>query len=528
MNDRLIAAFDDCLLALEQGSSLEECLQHYPDLAEELRPQLQMVIQAQAEMSSIQPPPGLQKASRVQFLLQAEKMLSGSPAQADAPENANLPGRGSLLAQTSSQEQTRHLPPGSNGRGTATVHKGQQPARWVGPAPWSGFLTWLLHPLTSKAVGVFAVLAIVILAGVGVLQVSAQSLPGTPFYGIKLIVEDTQLALSPSAESRARLEDKFSEQHYQDARQVTERGWNVSLEFGGILETIDGERWSVGGITVIVPARAAVKGNPAIGLYVSVRGAAQPDRTVLASQVTVEGILFQGRVNQIDSGFWRIDDRNVFIGEDTHIEGSPNPGDLVEVSAMQLSDSNLVAETIRTVSHGEDGQDSGHKGGSQEDGGGNLEPTGLPGGDDHPGRTPEPTHLSGGNDNSGKTPEPGNTPSLQDGSGPMPTETPHGGGSGKPVEPTQSPQPTQAQEPTHTPNTGSKNTNPTSPAPRDVKFQGQVQSINGSTWLIAGQTVQVNASTAVEGSPKVGDNVEVEANVQPDGSLIATRIRVKN
>jgi hypothetical protein len=61
-----------------------------------------------------------------------------------------------------------------------------------------------------------------------------------------------------------------------------------------------------------------------------------------------------------------------------------------------------------------------------------------------------------------------------------------------------------------------------------VRFQGVVDAISGNTWVVAGQSVQVDAGTTIEKSPKVGDNVEVEANVQPDGSLLATRIRGKN
>ena len=57
MNDTLIAALDDCLTALEHGADLEECLRRYPDLAEQLRPELEAVQIAQAHIATIQPSP---------------------------------------------------------------------------------------------------------------------------------------------------------------------------------------------------------------------------------------------------------------------------------------------------------------------------------------------------------------------------------------------------------------------------------------------------------------------------------------
>jgi hypothetical protein len=528
MNDKLIAAFEICLAELEQGSDLEECLQRYPDLAETLRPQLQTLLRTKGLVNAIQPPPGAQEASRAQFLLQAEKRLSSRPAIASA------------LPSTGMSRPVQRPGASRNGRGTTVIHPSRP------STPKASFLTWLLHPMTNKFATVFAALAMVILAGAGVLQVSAESLPGTPFYGVKRLVENTQLVLSATGESRARLEGHFSEQHYQEARQVTERGWNVPLEFGGILDAMEGGRWSVDGITVVVLPGAEVKGNPAIGLYVDVHGTAQPDRTVLASQVTVEGVLFQGRVDQIETGFWRVEGRTLFMGDDTHKDDHLAIGDQVEVSAWQLADGGLLAERIRLIAPKEVEPDSGPAEDAQKAGGGKSESTSLPSGDDngaktaepthlsgvddHGGQTPEPTHLSGGNqDDGGKTPEPTQAPSANEGGGgAVSTETPHSGGSGKTVEPSRPPQPTQPPAPTHTPNSGGSPANPSSTTPRDVKFQGVVQSINGSTWVVAGQSVQVDAGTAIEKSPKVGDNVEVEATVQPDGSLLATRIRVKN
>jgi Domain of unknown function (DUF5666) len=63
---------------------------------------------------------------------------------------------------------------------------------------------------------------------------------------------------------------------------------------------------------------------------------------------------------------------------------------------------------------------------------------------------------------------------------------------------------------------------------QEVEFQGAVQAIGATSWTIAGQVVTVNAATRIDGSPAVGDNVEVKANKAADGSLTATRIQAED
>ena len=196
MDDDLMKAFEIGVADLERGASLEEAVQRHPELAEELRPLLQTLARTQSVLSSIQPLAGSQAASRARFLQQAEKKLSGHEAPANAPFQAEGP-----------------LPPGSLTQASKNGHGRMPVSASRPPAPRGGFLRQLLPPLTSRAAVVFAAVAIVILAGAGVVNASTQSLPGTPLYGIKQVVENTQLVMSPSEESRARLEGEFDEQH---------------------------------------------------------------------------------------------------------------------------------------------------------------------------------------------------------------------------------------------------------------------------------------------------------------------------
>jgi hypothetical protein len=57
------------------------------------------------------------------------------------------------------------------------------------------------------------------------------------------------------------------------------------------------------------------------------------------------------------------------------------------------------------------------------------------------------------------------------------------------------------------------------------EFTGTVMAIGDASWTIGETLVLVNASTAIEDDPGVGDLVEVRADRAPDGTLTATRIR---
>lgn len=106
--------------------------------------------------------------------------------------------------------------------------------------------------------------------------------------------------------------------------------------------------------------------------------------------------------------------------------------------------------------------------------------------------------------------------------------------------PTLVPSPTPAPAPIRTP-TPSAVTTP-SPVPEEIRtptpaptptrgeegeeenWEGILQAISGSIWIIDGRAVQVTANTEIRGNPRVGDRVKVRAQRQPDGTLIAERI----
>jgi len=58
----------------------------------------------------------------------------------------------------------------------------------------------------------------------------------------------------------------------------------------------------------------------------------------------------------------------------------------------------------------------------------------------------------------------------------------------------------------------------------DLKFVGIVESIEGETWVISGETFQIDPSTEIDEGITIGDAVEVYLFLTPDGSTIVREI----
>ena len=57
-----------------------------------------------------------------------------------------------------------------------------------------------------------------------------------------------------------------------------------------------------------------------------------------------------------------------------------------------------------------------------------------------------------------------------------------------------------------------------------VEFTGVIESIDGNTWVVNGQTITVDPAIVQAGTYVVGDTVKIEASVAEDGSIVVTRI----
>jgi hypothetical protein len=76
------------------------------------------------------------------------------------------------------------------------------------------------------------------------------------------------------------------------------------------------------------------------------------------------------------------------------------------------------------------------------------------------------------------------------------------------------PTPTPATPPTDSPEHGD-----------EWKFEGPVQAIGSTAWVVAGQTLLVTPETEIDGALQVGDTAKVKAQTTADGRLFAVEIR---
>jgi len=61
----------------------------------------------------------------------------------------------------------------------------------------------------------------------------------------------------------------------------------------------------------------------------------------------------------------------------------------------------------------------------------------------------------------------------------------------------------------------------------EVEFKGVVEEVLPNGYRIGGRTVMVTATTLVEGPIDVGTFVDVKGVLQPDGTILAFRIKWK-
>ena len=154
---------EDCLNRLFAGAGIKDCLKEYPEYASELEPLLETGVLLRQKTSALLPPPGL-KAS----------VCSRSPRP--------LPVR---------EER----------------------------AGWTRFLGWQRRWATA-AVSI----AVIFLAGAGMIAAAGDTLPGDFLYPVKLAGEKGSLLMSLSDEDRAGTQIQFAGRRVEEAVGMAQQG----------------------------------------------------------------------------------------------------------------------------------------------------------------------------------------------------------------------------------------------------------------------------------------------------------------
>jgi hypothetical protein len=288
-NDPLIRALEVCIHLMQSGASLEEALGHYPQLKDELRPLLKAAQKAREVATDIQVPKSAQAHSRTVFLQEAQHL-----------------------------SQTRQ-----------------------------GFFWGLFS--SKFALASLVLLLVLVLGSVTTVAVSAEALPGDPLYGIKLATERTRLLLTENQSQKLKLEQTFDQERVQEVEALIQQARRQEVNFSGGLSQMQGDTWTVGGITVTLTSQTELVGEIKLDYYVHVQGILQPDGTVIASQVQAQTFDISGVIEAMSTDQWTVNALTVLVTPQTIIEGTPAVGSQVHVSAILLSEGRMQANSIEII-----------------------------------------------------------------------------------------------------------------------------------------------------------------------------------
>jgi hypothetical protein len=218
----------------------------------------------------------------------------------------------------------------------------------------------------------------------------------------------------------------------------------------------------------------------------------------------VSAVTFEGLVTAMSEDSWTVGDLSVLLSPETVIEGMATPGRSVEVSGETESSGAIRAHRIRLRAFEFTGTVESIEGREWVVGGARLEvPRGTPIDDGI--RLGARALVSVRVDDEGQWIA--RRISLI---GPLPPP------------PTATPRPSSTPEPLFT-----EDNEQQEEEGEEIELDGALESIGGSSWVVAGRQVLIGSDTEIEGHPDVGDRLRVWGVLQAGGVILAERIRIE-
>ncbi len=244
MSPDLAYVLDECIELTRNGLSVEECLARYPEVADELKPVLEMAV-----------------------------VLQSVEVPASAPE-AIRQSRERMFAAVDKKFSSQAVSISPFARYTVQLVK------WI-----TGKENIDMKLVTRLAYTLMFVVFLVGAAGTAI--ASAKTIPGDTLYPVKALVEQVQYTLTLNPEARHELRQETRERHLTEVQEAIREGRIVDVAFAGELRSKDQNVWDVSGVTVVLDDNTVVKGSPEVGMIVEVRGSIQEDGSVLALVIAV-------------------------------------------------------------------------------------------------------------------------------------------------------------------------------------------------------------------------------------------------
>lgn len=192
MSELLYNTLELCLRELENGADIESVLARHPQIADELRPILHASMAARG-MAGAEPSPDAVRRGRARLLQRAAEMREAKAAP--------LKRKASLLPRL--------------------------------------------------AISFALVMMFFMISGAGMLNASADALPGERLYAIKRSVENVRLMLARDPDVRAALETRFYFERYAEVTALLNENRVADVQFAGIFTRIN-NRMYVAGIPLII------------------------------------------------------------------------------------------------------------------------------------------------------------------------------------------------------------------------------------------------------------------------------------
>ena len=226
--NKLYEALEVCLSEIEQGQDVDTVLFRYPDLAEELRPILEVSIKAQ-EMAVPEPSEDIVRRNRAKLLQRAAEMREGQIA----PVSRRL---------------------------------------------WS-------VPL-RRAFVTLMVIAMLFISSTGLVRASSDTLPGDNLYPVKRTWEDLLVFFTFDTDKREELEFEHEYERLEELRELFAEGRSAEVDFAGYVTRLSDDEWRVSGITIFISPQTRLPGQEVqVGDAVRVRGQIKIGMSVTAEQV---------------------------------------------------------------------------------------------------------------------------------------------------------------------------------------------------------------------------------------------------
>ena len=249
-------ALDASIQMAAAGATIDTCLETFPQHAAELRVLLQTIVIAQQ--------------GRLQVPLRARK--------------TELSQKQAFLAAAAALKPAGLAP-------VAAVAARSAPSPVAPPAPpwWQTWVNAFRQPVWRGAMAVALVLILLIGFGRAAVTVASGALPGDALYPVKLLAEQTRMVLTVDNEQRAQLQQQFNQTRLEEAGLVATQGREVLVQLPGVIQSIDGDTWTIFGLDrpVQVTSGTVLQGVPGVGKRVLIIALSDGQGNLVAQQITI-------------------------------------------------------------------------------------------------------------------------------------------------------------------------------------------------------------------------------------------------